>query len=171
MQLTKTLITLAMGLTVASALVLPAADGLEARADKKGGNNKANNCANAKKLAAGIDDNIKIQKQEQSNVADIEKIVNSNNVDQKKFDAAKKTLLATIDDGIKIREANQKLADGNGAKDGLATVANAQAQEKSQAQGLKGTKADLDTIATLKKEFAGGIEQNQKNKEAATKGC
>lgn len=122
MQLTKTLITLAMGLTVASALALPAADRLEVRADKKGGNNKANNCANAKKLAAGIDDNIKIQKQEQSNVADIEKIVNSNNVDQKKFDAAKKTLLTTIDDGIKIREANQKLADGNGAKDGLATV-------------------------------------------------
>ncbi|KAL0938678.1 uncharacterized protein CTRU02_205288 [Colletotrichum truncatum] len=196
MQLTKTLVTLLMGMTVASALALPPqaqADGLAPRAEaataadknKKNGNKNTNankgkttakaaggdKCANAKKLAAGIDKNIQIQKKEQSNVAAVKKIVNSNNINQGQFDQAKKTLLATVNDGIKVREANQKLAQGNGASSGLNTVAKAQSTELKQAQSLKGTKADLQVIAQLEKEFAGGIEQNTKNKAAALKGC
>ncbi|KAF9879710.1 hypothetical protein CkaCkLH20_02521 [Colletotrichum karsti] len=201
MQLTKTLLTLLMGMTVASALALPpqakgddlvvraeaatnaaAADkdknkdknknktnnGAKAKANNGKPNAKAQDCANAKKLAAGIDKNIEIQKKEQSNVAAIEKIVNSNNPDKGQFDKAKQTLLKTIDDGIKVRTQNQELAKGNGAAAGLEKVKNAQATELKQAQGLKGTKGDLNTIAEMKKEFAGGIDQNTKNKQAVS---
>ncbi|KAF6811125.1 hypothetical protein CSOJ01_05930 [Colletotrichum sojae] len=176
MQLSKSLLTLLMGFTMASAIALPVPAEAAVAADKKDGNKgstkaKAADCANAKKLAAGIDDNIKVQEEEQKNVAAIKKIVSSNNPDKAQFDSAKKTLLSTVEKGIKIREDNEKLAKGNGAADGLKTVAQAQQTELKQSKSLKGTKDDMSTIAQLEKEFAGGIDQNKKNKAAALKGC
>lgn len=47
-------------------------------------------------------------------------------------------------------------------------VASAQATELKQSKSLKGTKDDMSTIAQLEKEFAGGIEQNKKNKAAVS---
>lgn len=50
----------------------------------------------------------------------------------------------------------------------LSQVAQAQQTELKQSKSLKGTKDDMSTIAQLEKEFAGGIEQNKKNKAAVS---
>ncbi|KAL2872851.1 hypothetical protein SGCOL_012009 [Colletotrichum sp. CLE4] len=137
-----------------------------------GGNTRptADECAAAKKLATGIDKNISIQKQEQKDVAAVKKAVQSGNKSQ--FDQAKTKLVATVKSGADVRAENQKIAPkGNAAIPGLKKVQNAQATELKQAQGLTGNNADLDTIAQMEKEFAGGIDQNQQNKKDAVKGC
>ncbi|KAK1984426.1 hypothetical protein LZ30DRAFT_821028 [Colletotrichum cereale] len=133
----------------------------------------AADCAIAKKLADGIDQNIAAQKQEQIDVAAVKDVVNTDKVDSAKFDAAKQKFLATIQKGIDIRKNNQQIIANvnNTASAGLAKVADAQAAELSLAQGLKGNKGDLDAIAQLTTDFAGGIKQNQQNKEDALKGC
>ncbi|EFQ35294.1 hypothetical protein CGRA01v4_05811 [Colletotrichum graminicola] len=129
-------------------------------------------CNNAKLLAEGIDKNIAAQKQEQADVAAVKDVVNKDNVNAAQFDEAKKKFLNTIQSGIDIRKNNQQIAGANNAASaGLAKVANAQAKELSQAQSLKGSKADLDTIGQLETAFAGGIKQNEQNKEDALKGC
>ncbi|KAK1636421.1 hypothetical protein BDP81DRAFT_449464 [Colletotrichum phormii] len=137
-----------------------------------GGNTRptADECAAAKKLATGIDKNISIQKQEQKDVAAVKQAVQSGNKSQ--FDQAKTKLVATVKSGADVRAENQKIAPkGNAAIPGLKKVQNAQATELKQAQGLAGNNADLDTIAQMEKEFAGGIDQNQQNKKDAVKGC
>ncbi|KZL81421.1 hypothetical protein CI238_00383, partial [Colletotrichum incanum] len=123
-------------------------------------------CAAAKKLANGIEKNIAAQRQEQSDVAKIKSIVSKDKVDKNEFDQAKQKFLGTINNGIKIRQENQQITfQGNAATAGLKKVADAQGKELKQAKDLKGNKDDLTTIAQLEKEFAGGIEQNQKNKQ------
>ncbi|ORY58911.1 uncharacterized protein BCR38DRAFT_489270 [Pseudomassariella vexata] len=132
----------------------------------------SNTCVAAQKLADGIDENIAVQKQEQSDVAAIKKIVGTSNIDQAKFQSVKEKLLRTVNKGISVRESNQKMAPpGNNAITGLRTVANAQKKELSQAESLEGTASDLDIISNLQTEFSGGIEQNKKNKEAALDCC
>ncbi|KAK2007656.1 hypothetical protein LZ32DRAFT_651010 [Colletotrichum eremochloae] len=129
-------------------------------------------CTNAKKLADGIDKNIAAQKQEQIDVAAVKDIVNTDNVNASQFDQAKKKFLATIQSGIDIRKNNQQIAgENNPASAGLSKVADAQAKELSLAEGLKGNKSDLDAINQLTKAFAGGITQNEQNKQDALKGC
>ncbi|KAK1564071.1 uncharacterized protein LY79DRAFT_595359 [Colletotrichum navitas] len=129
-------------------------------------------CTNAKSLADGIDKNIAAQKQEQTDVAAVKDIVNKDNVNTNQFDQAKKKFLATIQSGIDIRKNNQQIAGANNAASaGLAKVADAQAKELALAQGLKGNKGDLDAISQLETDFAGGIKQNEQNKQDALKGC
>ncbi|KAK1998625.1 hypothetical protein LX36DRAFT_748918 [Colletotrichum falcatum] len=129
-------------------------------------------CNAAKKLADGIDQNIQVQKQEQTDVAAVKDIVNTDSVNSAKFDEAKKKFLTTIQKGIDIRKSNQEIAGTNSpAAAGLAKVADAQAKELSLAQGLKGNKADLDSISQLTSAFAGGIKVNEQNKQDALKGC
>ncbi|KAH6695500.1 hypothetical protein F5X68DRAFT_186954 [Plectosphaerella plurivora] len=164
----KSLVTLPAGSSLAVALVLP----VSADAELVTRQNTNPDCAAAKKLASGIDANIKAQKQEQADVAAVKKIVSAENIDKAQFDQAKKTLVATVNSGIQIRENNQKITpNGNAAVAGLDKVATAQATELKQAKGLKGTAADMTTIAQLEKEFEGGIKQNQQNKKDALKGC
>lgn len=116
----KSLLTLLAGssLAVSLALPVPAQDAaLVARQDD------APDCAAAKKLAAGIDSNIKAQRQEQADVAAVKKIVSAEDIDQAQFDEAKKTLVTTVDKGIQIRENNQKITPaGNAAVAGLDKV-------------------------------------------------
>ncbi|KAL8404292.1 hypothetical protein RB594_009230 [Gaeumannomyces avenae] len=110
------------------------------------------------------------QKMEQEAVGEIKKILSAEGqVDGAKFAQAKQELLGHINEGIKIREENQKMAPaGNPAIPGLATVANAQKTELQQSEGLKGNKDDLKVVEELEKEFAGGIEQSEKNKKAVS---
>jgi len=49
-------------------------------------------------------------------------MVDAGNVDQSDFDAAKSKFVDIVNAGITQRKANQELADGNKAADGLATV-------------------------------------------------
>ncbi|KLU85240.1 hypothetical protein MAPG_04268 [Magnaporthiopsis poae ATCC 64411] len=158
--------------TILAALVSAAAVQAAALPDAPVGE-KAADCVASKKLADGIDKNIALQKMEQQAVGEVKKLLSADGqIDQAKFAEAKKVLVGYVNDGIKVREENQKAAQpGNPAIPGLATVANAQKSELQQAEGLKGTKADLAVVAQLEKEFAGGIEQNQKNKLAAMTGC
>ncbi|TEA11344.1 hypothetical protein C8034_v007693 [Colletotrichum sidae] len=187
------ILTMLMGLTAVSALALPVPAPAEAAvaADKKScdggakksaadkGKNKgkssskaggANDCTNVQKLADGIDKNIKIQEQEQTGVGKVETLIQSKG-SKADIDKALADLTKTVNDGIQVRKDNQALAKGNNAAKGLDIVADAQAKELSQVQSLKGTQDDLKTIAELKNEFAGGIEQNKKNIAAAKEGC
>ncbi|KAL8289007.1 hypothetical protein RB597_000881 [Gaeumannomyces tritici] len=129
--------------------------------------NRAAHCAAAQKLVEGIDKNIGAQKMEQEAVGEIKKILSvEGQVDEAKFAQAKQELLGHVNEGIEIREENQKMAPaGSPAIPGLATVADAQKTELQQSEGLKGNKDDLKVAEELEKEFAGGIEQNEKNKE------
>ncbi|KAL8376576.1 hypothetical protein RB595_007601 [Gaeumannomyces hyphopodioides] len=159
MQVKAILIALASAATI-RAIALPA-------------QNRAADCTAAKKLVEGIDKNISAQKMEQQAVGEIKKLLSADGqVDEAKFAQAKQNLLSHVNEGIKIREENQKMAPtGNPAIPGLATVANAQKTELQQAEGLKGNKDDLKVVEELEKEFSGGIEQNEKNKKAAMEGC
>jgi len=85
--------------------------------------NRASTCsANTDKLVSGINKNIDLQKQEQSQLKVVKKMVDAGNVDQSDFDAAKSKFVDIVNAGITQRKANQELADGNKAADGLATV-------------------------------------------------
>lgn len=115
----KSLVTLLAGSSVAAALVLPVSAGAALVTRQ----NTNPDCAAAKKLASGIDANIKAQKQEQADVAAVKKIVSAENIDKAQFDQAKKTLVATVNSGIQIRENNQKITpNGNAAVAGLDKV-------------------------------------------------
>lgn len=87
----------------------------------------------------------------------------------KGFVAQQKAVLDIQSKGIAIRAKNQELAKqlNSPAIDGLATVAKAQVQEKDQVSGLKGTAADMKTLATLVQEVEDGTKQNEKNLAAA----
>merc|ERR1712093_130747 len=85
--------------------------------------NRATTCsANTDKLVSGINKNIDLQKQEQSQLKVVKKMVDAGNVDQSDFDDAKSKFVDIVNAGITQRKANQELADGNKAADGLATV-------------------------------------------------
>ncbi|PVH73790.1 hypothetical protein DL98DRAFT_396414, partial [Cadophora sp. DSE1049] len=118
-------------------------------------------------LVAGINKNIDLQKQEQSQLKVVKKMVDAGNVDQSDFDDAKSKFVDIVNAGITQRKANQELADGNKAADGLATVAKAQSAELKAVKGLTG-KASTDdaTFSSLSDMFSGGIAQNQKNVKA-----
>ncbi|KAG4414981.1 hypothetical protein IFR04_011909 [Cadophora malorum] len=135
--------------------------------------NRASTCsANTDKLVSGINKNIDLQKQEQSQLKVVKKMVDAGNVDQSDFDAAKSKFVDIVNAGITQRKANQELADGNKAADGLATVAKAQSAELKAVKGLTGDKdTDDATFSSLSDMFAGGIAQNQKNAKAAANGC
>ncbi|KAH7383470.1 hypothetical protein BKA64DRAFT_712352 [Cadophora sp. MPI-SDFR-AT-0126] len=135
--------------------------------------NRATTCSsNTNKLVAGINKNIELQKQEQSQLKVVKKLVDAGDVDQSDFDDAKIKFVDIVNAGISQRKANQQLADGSKAADGLATVAKAQSAELKAVKGLTG-KASTDdaTFSSLSDMFAGGIAQNQKNAKAAANGC
>ncbi|KAK0103156.1 hypothetical protein ONS95_014956 [Cadophora gregata] len=134
---------------------------------------RASTCsANTDKLVAGINKNIELQKQEQAQLKVVTGIVDSDTVDQADFASAKSKFVDIVNAGITQRKANQQLAAGNKAADGLAIVANAQAAELKAVTGLTGVASTDDaTFAALSGMFAGGIAQNQKNAKDAADGC
>ncbi|PMD58454.1 uncharacterized protein K444DRAFT_532054 [Hyaloscypha bicolor E] len=123
-------------------------------------------CSTAvKNLVSGINDNIAVQKNEQSQTTIIQKILSANTTDDGNFQTAKSKLVTIVNQGITIRQNNQKIApSGNAAIAGLATVATAQKGELKLAQGLTGT-PDIDNpnLSNLQTMFSGGIKQNQQN--------
>ncbi|RDW85184.1 hypothetical protein BP6252_02774 [Coleophoma cylindrospora] len=125
------------------------------------------------KLVDGINSNIAVQKQEQSQTTVIQKQLSAGNVNSADFKTNKDKLVTIVNKGISIRTNNQKIApSGNAAISGLATVATAQAGELKLAQGLTGDpKTDNANLSKLQTMFSGGITQNQKNAQAAATGC
>jgi hypothetical protein len=81
-------------------------------------------CSTAvKNLVTGINDNIAVQKNEQSQTTIIQKILSANTTDDGNFQTAKSKLVTIVNQGITIRQNNQKIApSGNAAIAGLATV-------------------------------------------------
>ncbi|KAK2025707.1 hypothetical protein LX32DRAFT_685040 [Colletotrichum zoysiae] len=175
MRYTQVVVSLSLFFTFAIAMPAPAP--VDPVAHFRGAVSKVNaapdvDCTAAKQLADGIDKNIAAQKQEQADVAAVKDIVSKDNINASQFDEAKKKFLNTIQSGIDIRKNNQQIAgQSSPAAAGLAKVADAQAKELSLAQGLKGNKGDLDAIGQLTTAFAGGIKQNEQNKQDALKGC
>jgi len=131
------------------------------------------NCAAATILAIGIAMNIVDQRNEQNALAQVKTVLSASPVDMTAFAAAKSNLLTFVNNGITIRQMNQAISPvGNGATAGLQTVSQAQLAELDLAQGLTGNPSvDLTAVATMEKDFAGGIVQNMKNQAAATAGC
>ncbi|KAH8758515.1 hypothetical protein F5882DRAFT_261922, partial [Hyaloscypha sp. PMI_1271] len=123
-------------------------------------------CSTAvKNLVSGINNNIAVQKNEQSQTTVIQKLLSSNTSDSGGFQSAKSKLVTIVNQGITIRQNNQKIAPaGNAAIAGLATVATAQMGELKLAQGLTGTpNIDNPNLSSLQTMFSGGIKQNQQN--------
>ncbi|KAL2071826.1 hypothetical protein VTL71DRAFT_13061 [Oculimacula yallundae] len=130
-------------------------------------------------LAAGIQANIDDQKNELTTVTALGNVLAQNPMDMTLYGATQTSLMGFVTKGILIRETNQKLAPANnGAVAGLAIVAMAQQGELNLTMGLaipaSGTVNVIqanESVETLKKNFSGGSEQNQKNLLAATAGC
>ncbi|ORY64819.1 uncharacterized protein BCR38DRAFT_342033 [Pseudomassariella vexata] len=122
-------------------------------------------CEAALILANGININIMDQKQEQQALAAVDTALKQTPVDMNQFNAAKATLLTFVNNGIAIREMNQQITPlGNAATGGLAKVANAQLEELGLTMSLTGNpQQDAPTVATLQKDFAGGVMQNMQN--------
>ncbi|EOA92306.1 uncharacterized protein SETTUDRAFT_86794 [Exserohilum turcica Et28A] len=144
---------------IAAALAAPAAVCQKAAAVTGAACTKAQT-----ELEAGIQANLDIQAQELKgyNMSMCDTVM-------KGFVAQQKAVLDIQSKGIAIRAKNQELAKqlNSPAIDGLATVAKAQVQEKDQVSGLKGTAADMKTLATLVQEVEDGTKQNEKNLAAA----
>lgn len=121
-------------------------------------------------LATGISANIADQRNEVAAVTAVGDILGEDPVNPVTFAASKASLLDFVNKGIAIRENNQKIAPpGNGAIAGLATVAKAQQTEFNLTNSLTGTASiDNTTVASLKMDFMGGIEQNMKNLAAVS---
>ncbi|KAH8670207.1 hypothetical protein BGZ60DRAFT_527691 [Tricladium varicosporioides] len=124
-------------------------------------------------LVSGINKNIDVQKQEQSQATVITSILAANTVDANDFKSAKGKLVDIVNSGAKIRANNQKIAPaGNAAIAGLGKVQMAQATELKMVQALTGKpETDNPNLKTLQGMFAGGIKQNQQNAKDAVKGC
>ncbi|RDW76967.1 hypothetical protein BP6252_05020 [Coleophoma cylindrospora] len=138
------------------------------------GPSAAGTCSQAvQDLAAGISANIADQRNEVAAVTAVGDVLGEVPMNPVTFAASKASLLDFVNKGIAIRENNQKIAPpGNGAIAGLAIVANAQQAEFNLTNSLTGDAAtDNATVATLKMDFNGGIEQNMKNLAAATGNC
>jgi len=74
-------------------------------------------------LVNGINQNIAVQKQEQQETTIIQQVLSAKTVDESDFQSAKSKLISIVNQGISIRENNQKIAPaGNGAIAGLMTV-------------------------------------------------
>ncbi|KAL2067580.1 hypothetical protein VTL71DRAFT_2005 [Oculimacula yallundae] len=136
------------------------------------GNGQTACSANTNALVSGINANIALQKQEQAQLAVVQRMVDAGNVDQQQFGTEKNKFVGIVNAGIDQRQKNQALAQGgNPASAGLAMVANAQATELKTVQGLTGNAATDDpAFAALAPMFAGGIAQNQKNAKALQTG-
>ncbi|KAI9048450.1 hypothetical protein LZ554_007286 [Drepanopeziza brunnea f. sp. 'monogermtubi'] len=130
-------------------------------------------------LATGIQSNIDDQYNEVATVNAIGSVMGQNPVDSTLYAATQASLLGYVNKGIAIRQNNQKITPvGNGAAAGLAMVAMAQMEELNltmslalPASGQVDTATGMKTVETLKKDFAGGIDQNKKNLAAAMAGC
>ncbi|PVH80504.1 hypothetical protein DL98DRAFT_375652, partial [Cadophora sp. DSE1049] len=119
-------------------------------------------------LAAGIQSNIDDQNNELTTVNALGMVLAQNPMDVTLYGATQTSLMGFVTKGIVIRENNQKLAPaGNAALDGLAKVANAQMEELSLTMSLA-VPASGATVETLKKDFAGGIDQNKLNLAAVS---
>ncbi|CAL3967735.1 unnamed protein product [Diplocarpon coronariae] len=127
-------------------------------------------------LAAGIQSNIDDQGNEVATVSALGNIMAQNPVDPALYSAAQTSLLGYVTKGIAIRENNQKITPpGNEAAAGLAMVAMAQMEELSITKSLAvsgsgpvDTVKGMQMVEQLKKDFAGGIEQNKKNLAAVS---
>ncbi|KAJ5041245.1 uncharacterized protein L3040_005793 [Drepanopeziza brunnea f. sp. 'multigermtubi'] len=130
-------------------------------------------------LAEGIQSNIDDQNNEVATVNAIGNVMSQSPVDTTLYAATQASLLGYVNKGIAIRQNNQKITPvGNGATAGLAMVAMAQMEELNltmslaiPASGQVDTATGMKTVETLKKDFAGGIDQNKKNLAAAMAGC
>ncbi|PBP16574.1 hypothetical protein BUE80_DR012646 [Diplocarpon rosae] len=130
-------------------------------------------------LAAGIQSNIDDQSNEVATVSALGNIMAQNPMDMALYAAAQTSLLGFVTKGIAIRENNQKITPpGNGATAGLAMVAMAQMEELNitmslavSGTGVVDKAKGMQMVEVLKKDFAGGIEQNKKNLAAAMAGC
>ncbi|TQN63859.1 hypothetical protein CSHISOI_11563 [Colletotrichum shisoi] len=161
MHYSQLILSLFCVFTFVNALPVPAqGEAVVARATKKG---------DTKAETAGIKKNIEIQKQEKNDANGVAKAKTP-----KEFKKALSELVGTIEDGKKVREKNQKIADPKNKKltDGLKKVQGAQAVEEKQAKGLKGntSQADKATLKTLQGEFSKGIDVNKGNLKAAKEG-
>ncbi|KAH6673222.1 hypothetical protein B0J14DRAFT_66373 [Halenospora varia] len=129
--------------------------------------------ADVEALVSGINKNIDVQKQEQSQATVITNVLAASTVDANDFKSAKSKLVDIVNSGAKIRANNQKIAPANNAAiAGLGKVQMAQATELKMAQALTGKpETDNPNLKTLQSMFAGGIKQNQQNAKDAAKGC
>lgn len=124
MRLSYVLITLA---GAASASVVPTDAAVPQYAPVPGNVNAAD-CARAKILAQSIGVNIQIQMQEQLRTTNLMSLM-AGPVQPAQFQAAKASLLAVVNDGIALREANQLITpDQNQATEGIAIVSNCYSQ-------------------------------------------
>lgn len=135
--------------------------------------------------------NIADQKNEQAALAKVKSALAATPVNTAEFETAKTNLLSFVNKGISVRQMNQQITPaGNAAADGLAIVstcwkenkepedellilllkvAKAQATELELSQNLIGDPTkDNPSVASLEKDFAGGIEQNLKNQAAVS---
>ncbi|KAL8420322.1 hypothetical protein RB594_003198 [Gaeumannomyces avenae] len=128
-------------------------------------------CAQGSILAQMIQANILDQQEEQKALGAVEQALAKK--DQVAFGQARDQLLTVVNNGISIRQAAQQISPkNNAAAQGLDTVKNAQLTELSLALNLTGNpNTDNAIVEQLKKDFAGGIEQNKLNAAAAVQGC
>lgn len=128
-------------------------------------------CAQANILAQMIQANILDQQEEQKALGAVQEALAKK--DQVAFGQARDQLLTVVNNGITIRQAAQQISPkNNAAAQGLDTVRNAQLTELSLALNLTGNPdTDNAIVDQLKKDFAGGIEQNKLNAAAAVQGC
>ena len=132
----------------------------------------ADECAQASIVAMLIQANIADQQEELKAVNAVGEALAKN--DQAAFGEARNQLLTVVNNGIAIRQTAQQISPKNfaAAAAGLETVKNAQIGELNLAMNLTGNPAtDNAIVDQLKKNFAGGMEQNKKNAIAATNGC
>ncbi|KAF6822182.1 hypothetical protein CMUS01_11190 [Colletotrichum musicola] len=157
MRFTHTLIFLLATLTVA----LPVADPA---------NKNAKDSSDKKKLVKGINDNINAGKKEISATEKAQKDAKKN--DAKGLKKDEKNINGALDEAIKDRKKNQKIA---GNKDpaltkGLGKVEQAQNGAKKTVKGLTGDpKKDKPSLDKLDATFKKGKKTNQDNLKEAKK--
>jgi hypothetical protein len=118
--------------------------------------------------------NIADQRNEQNAVTAIGDVLAEVPMDSNAFESAKSSLMNFVVSGINIRINNQAIAPaGNAAIPGLAVVAMAQQTELNLTMSLSATNlaGANTTVATLKGDFAGGIQKNMENLQMALGGC
>ncbi|ORY00734.1 hypothetical protein BCR34DRAFT_637784 [Clohesyomyces aquaticus] len=168
------------GAQTAAPAALPAAPPAARSAPAQAPPQAAQSCKVQSQLAAGIQQNIDIQAKELQGVMALQFLAaaptanatGGNNANAC-FASAQKSVLAIQAQGIKVREANQKLATELKSPSiaGLDIVSKAQVQEAAQVQSLKGDAGrDNATLEALVKEVQDGTAQNQRNLADAVKG-
>lgn len=126
-------------------------------------------CAQAVILAQAIALNVADQQQELATVNTMAALLQANPIDTAAWAQSRTALLQFVNNGIAIRQANQLITPAqNPSTAGVATVASAQLTELALATNLTMMGADnvpgnSAIVRTLQQNFAGGIQQNNRN--------